>query len=233
MSSRRKPRKVLSPELKSESSLSSIQSSEEVDKSPDIQSPTEASPSVQVAQGRKRRAEASTVAVPNGKRIKTTKTTIVEEDTPERPIATSSKIRKSRTISKNKSEVEGDTLEKTITKTKVLETKPTTSAKRSRVVEHTIAEGSATANTPKRTRKAKKEVLTVEQLDGSEAGEKTPKKAKRHRKTKEEKEAEAMPLAARSNGLRMFIGAHVSCAKGVYCTACSFYRAFVVCSYKN
>lgn len=40
------------------------------------------------------------------------------------------------------------------------------------------------------------------------------KKAKRKRKTKEEKEAEAMPLASRTKGLRMFIGAHVSIAKG-------------------
>jgi len=44
------------------------------------------------------------------------------------------------------------------------------------------------------------------------------KKTVRKRKTKEEKEAEAMPLATRTNGLRMFIGAHVSCAKGVHNT---------------
>lgn len=43
----------------------------------------------------------------------------------------------------------------------------------------------------------------------------TPKKVKRKRKTKEEKEAEAMPLASRTIGLRMFVGAHVSIAKGV------------------
>jgi hypothetical protein len=42
-----------------------------------------------------------------------------------------------------------------------------------------------------------------------------PKKTRRKRKTKEEKEAEAMPLAARTSGLRMFIGAHVSIATGV------------------
>ncbi|KAJ9315143.1 hypothetical protein DTO271D3_4596 [Paecilomyces variotii] len=41
------------------------------------------------------------------------------------------------------------------------------------------------------------------------------KTVKRKRKTKEEKEAEAMPLAARTQGLRMFVGAHVSAAKGV------------------
>ena len=49
-----------------------------------------------------------------------------------------------------------------------------------------------------------------EQLD-AEAPKKTPRK----RKTKEEKEAEAMPLAARTSGLKMFIGAHVSIATGV------------------
>lgn len=37
---------------------------------------------------------------------------------------------------------------------------------------------------------------------------------KRRRKTKEEREIEAMPLVARSAGLQMFVGAHVSAAKG-------------------
>lgn len=39
-------------------------------------------------------------------------------------------------------------------------------------------------------------------------------KASKKRKTKEEKELEAMPLRARTQGLRMFVGAHVSAAKG-------------------
>ncbi|PLB55422.1 AP endonuclease [Aspergillus steynii IBT 23096] len=42
--------------------------------------------------------------------------------------------------------------------------------------------------------------------------EKGPKK----RKTKQEKEAEMLPLRARTPGLRMFVGAHVSAAKGVF-----------------
>jgi hypothetical protein len=42
-----------------------------------------------------------------------------------------------------------------------------------------------------------------------------PKKTRRKRKTLEEKEAEAMPLATRTSGLRMFVGAHVSIATGV------------------
>ena len=48
-------------------------------------------------------------------------------------------------------------------------------------------------------------------LSSEELSIKTPRK----RKTAEEKAAEAMPLAARATGLRMFIGAHVSMAKGV------------------
>ena len=43
-----------------------------------------------------------------------------------------------------------------------------------------------------------------------------PKPARKAKKTKEEKEAEAMPLAPRTQGLRMFVGAHVSAAKGEY-----------------
>ena len=70
--------------------------------------------------------------------------------------------------------------------------------------------------TPKKSKKrTKKEVVEVKQ-EAEEAGEEgeDPSKKKRRRKTKEEKEAEAMPLAARTMGLRMFLGAHVSSAKG-------------------
>lgn len=41
-------------------------------------------------------------------------------------------------------------------------------------------------------------------------------KTSKKRKTKEEKEAEAMPLRARTPGLRMLVGAHVSAAKGEF-----------------
>lgn len=46
--------------------------------------------------------------------------------------------------------------------------------------------------------------------------QKKPAPARRGKKTKEEKEAEAMPLAPRTKGLKMFVGAHVSAAKGVF-----------------
>ena len=81
-------------------------------------------------------------------------------------------------------------------------------------VEESLAEAES-AKTAKRQRKTKKE--KVEEKEEDEVGEEdTPKKVKRKRKTKEEKEAEAMPLAARTNSLRMYIGAHVSSAKGSF-----------------
>lgn len=41
-----------------------------------------------------------------------------------------------------------------------------------------------------------------------------PKKGTKKRASKEEKAAEMEPLAARTKGLQMFVGAHVSAAKG-------------------
>lgn len=60
--------------------------------------------------------------------------------------------------------------------------------------------------------KAKKAVDPPPSESDEEADE---PKVKRKRKTKEEKEAENMPLAPRTKGLNMFVGAHVSIAKGV------------------
>lgn len=56
------------------------------------------------------------------------------------------------------------------------------------------------------------------QQDKEKPDEKTTVTAKisRKRKTKEEKEIEMQPLAARTTGLRMFVGAHVSAAKGKF-----------------
>lgn len=73
-----------------------------------------------------------------------------------------------------------------------------------------VGEGTVTPNKSKRKRKAKDQ-------RGDEEGNQDadiPKKPKQKRKTKEEKVAEAMPIAARTPGLNMFIGAHVSSAKG-------------------
>lgn len=76
--------------------------------------------------------------------------------------------------------------------------------------------------TPKNSQGKKKTKVKQEPAEVNEGGEdvKSSQKAKRKRKTKEEKEAEAMPLAARTVGLNMFIGAHVSCAKGPLARLC-------------
>lgn len=63
--------------------------------------------------------------------------------------------------------------------------------------------------------KTKVEETTIDEEEETKGKkEDSLEKSKRKRKTKEEKEAESMPLAARSTRLRMFVGAHVSSAKG-------------------
>ena len=85
-----------------------------------------------------------------------------------------------------------------------------TSPKKRKVAE--LEEEAVDGNSTPRKAQLKKKVKQEEIEE--EEGEEGRKKIKRKRKTKEEKEAEAMPLASRTNGLQMFIGAHVSCAKG-------------------
>lgn len=80
----------------------------------------------------------------------------------------------------------------------------------------TLANG--TANKSRRKTKAKTEVVieTEVKVEEQEADNGTvAKKVKRKRKTKEEKEAEAMPLAARTVGSKLLVGAHVSSAGGM------------------
>jgi AP endonuclease-1 len=60
----------------------------------------------------------------------------------------------------------------------------------------------------------KKATKSTKPVEDPEEPETKPKVVKK-RKTKEEKEAEAMPLAARTLGHKLFIGAHVSAAGGV------------------
>lgn len=57
-------------------------------------------------------------------------------------------------------------------------------------------------------------LIQTEQLAQEPEEKPADRKLPRKRKTKEEKEAEMQPLAARASGLRMFVGAHVSAAKG-------------------
>ena len=74
-------------------------------------------------------------------------------------------------------------------------------------------EGEAVDGEPTPGKAQRKKKVKQEEFE-EEEGEEDRKQIKRKRKTKEEKEAEAMPLASRTSGLQMFIGAHVSCAKG-------------------
>ncbi|ETI19323.1 hypothetical protein G647_09155 [Cladophialophora carrionii CBS 160.54] len=88
--------------------------------------------------------------------------------------------------------------------------------------EITIQATEAPSKTSTRKRKTKAKPPAEADLDAeheqggddAEVQTATPK-PKRKRKTKEEKEAEAMPLAARTVGLKMYVGAHTSIAKGV------------------
>lgn len=61
---------------------------------------------------------------------------------------------------------------------------------------------------------AKPKQKKTKREENIEDGGDLPEKPTRKRKTKEEKVSEIMPLAARTNGLKMFVGAHVSSAKG-------------------
>ena len=70
------------------------------------------------------------------------------------------------------------------------------------------------ASSPSKAKPTPKDTPTHDANHSDSAPDSTTKPA-RKRKTKEEKEAEAMPLAARTPSLRMFVGAHTSIAKGV------------------
>ena len=102
-------------------------------------------------------------------------------------------------------------------------------AKRKRIVKVEEAEIEVGEPSPKKTKhrkatetagdeaspkKAQRKNKVKEEDEEVQDGEEGQKKIKRKRKTKEEKELEAMPLAVRTDGLRMLVGAHVSGAKG-------------------
>lgn len=100
---------------------------------------------------------------------------------------------------------EGDASNKTPRKSETAQTKN---------AETELKEETDTPIKKKTTSKSKAtEAADLEEDDQVVSG--GPQKTPRKRKTKEEKETEAMPLAARTRGLRMFIGAHVSIAAGV------------------
>jgi len=99
---------------------------------------------------------------------------------------------------------------------------PTKSKKKGRTKKDIVApDTSAPQEDGKATKKAakssKQAVQTEEEHEAEAEGDGgKAEKVKRKRKTKEEKEAEAMPLAARTVGHKLFIGAHVSSGGGKY-----------------
>jgi hypothetical protein len=103
---------------------------------------------------------------------------------------------------------EGDTSNKTPRKRKTTQEKN---------AENIPAELKEEADTPlkKKAKSTNKATEAVDLKRDDQVVNEAPKKTPRKRKTQEEREAEAMPLAARTSGLRMFIGAHVSIASGV------------------
>ncbi|MCJ1358133.1 MAG: hypothetical protein MMC33_008131 [Icmadophila ericetorum] len=161
--------------------------------------------------GKKRAAE----EVPKvTKRAKTTKGNGHEQDFESIKTATPKKRVRQTETTVAKAEVNGEEVAVAIAQTEEVELSVTTPKGKKRAKKVVKKEEEEEIEFPKKSRKAKKEEAAVE-VEGSDA-EGKPVKVKRKRKTKEEKEAEAMPLAARTLGLRMFVGAHVSCAKGVH-----------------
>lgn len=81
--------------------------------------------------------------------------------------------------------------------------------------EEQAEEGATPASAGKSKGRKKAKVEKTDEGESQGNGDES-KPTKRKRKTKEEKEAEAMPLAARTVGHKMYIGAHVSSAGGVH-----------------
>ena len=85
--------------------------------------------------------------------------------------------------------------------------------KRKKATEVEIDETVADEASPE---KAERKTQVKKKGEEAQEGEEGQKKTKRKRKTKEEKEIEAMPLAARADGLRMFIGARKLCFRSFF-----------------
>jgi len=90
------------------------------------------------------------------------------------------------------------------------------SAKRGKAVKKEIKEEEEEEVKPAPKRQPRKKAAVKEEADGDKTVAAAAKPATKKRKTKEEKEAEAMPLAARTIGHKLLIGAHVSSAGGQY-----------------
>lgn len=144
------------------------------------------------------------------KRQKTTKSALKSETTTEATNGTVGSTRKHTTRAR-KVEPEPEEEEVSEEAEKPIPKKRQSKAKAAKEEE---PEEDGTAKPQPKGRARKKPEVKEEEDQANDDGKAIKKPAPKKRKTKEEKEAEAMPLAARTVGHKLFIGAHVSSAGG-------------------
>lgn len=237
---RRAPRTSIAPPLSPESSLSSALSFDSAHEDDEIsvhvaQTMTAAaaaegvdSETTDLRRPSQKRGFAEPLAeVPSAKRKKSAKAIVAEQETVNEKVTSPVKkrARRSRATTETATKISSNGVAQEVYRTKTKENEAIVEQedtpkriKRTKKIKVEVAEEEVEElATPKKSRKrtTKKDTLEVK-LEAEEIGGEgeDPAKKKRRRKTKEEKEAEAMPLAVRSTGLRMFLGAHVSSAKG-------------------
>ena len=138
---------------------------------------------------------------------------------------------RTKVVAKTEGPDEYSTIEEEVTEDKIITPKKSAAlVKKSTKVKKTsdpeeevaVVEEITKAKSPKKSpkKKATKKSVPKEESEDSEGANNIAidqkKPAKQKRKTKEEKEAEMAPLAPRTQGLKMFVGAHVSAAGGVH-----------------
>ncbi|KAJ5286682.1 Endodeoxyribonuclease IV [Penicillium angulare] len=96
------------------------------------------------------------------------------------------------------------------------ETKPPAKSKQTKETRAKTSTKKAVSDVKTVCREPESADIKAEEPDISAPTQKAKPTAKRGKKSKEEKEAEVMPLAPRTKGLKMLVGAHVSAAKGVF-----------------
>ena len=193
-------RKEASLSTTSESALSSVSSFEDPGA---IEQP--------VKESRKKRAAEEVLKSTKRAKISTSNGPVPEHRNVQK--ATPKKRIRKVEIASAKVEADGEELTAAIAQIEEREVS-VTSPKGKKRTKKAVKEEERGIESPQKSHKVKKREVPAG-VKGSDP-EGKPVKVRRKRKTKEEKEGEAMPLAVRTLGLRMFIGAHVSCAKGVH-----------------
>lgn len=156
----------------------------------------------------KRKAETMTVVSP--KSTKKIKTAAVPND----PIQGSRSKATPKSANSPETTKTKRTLAKSRTRIRRTEVKTEITQHEEEADQHSVPGGDTGASPRARKKiKVKKEV-EVQEAEVPEDAKVKP--ARRKRKTKEEKEAEMLPLASRTVGSKLFIGAHVSSAGGVH-----------------